>query len=168
MRHCIVQLQGGANPFHSTTWLCISQPMNPLRRCHQTSTRRTRYKTDLCRLLASHHTPNMQSTKEYTPTDGKLTTDSSAFSLKSFDDKSSIASTVKPLSSPKQQAKSAAKSAAKDTKASPKWYNKFSTQPEKPGEESWRDASLPDKERWKQWQKAKDREQARGCVTPIR
>jgi hypothetical protein len=106
----------------------------------------------------------MQSTKEYTPTDGKRTTDSSASSLKSFDDKTSIASTVKPLSSPKQQAKSA----AKDTKASPKWYNKFSTQPEKPGEESWRDASLPDKERWKQWQKAKDREQARGCVTPIR
>lgn len=138
--------------------------MNPFWRCHQSIIRRTRYKTDLCPLLASHHTPNMQSMKEHKPTDDKRTTDSSTSSLISFDDKASHASTVKPLSSPKQTAKSA----AKDTKASPKWYNRFSTQPEKPGEESWRDASLPDKERWKQWQKAKDREQARGCVTPMR
>jgi len=32
-------------------------------------------------------------------------------------------------------------------------------QPEEPGKEKWRDASLSDKERWKEWHKAKDREQ---------
>lgn len=33
---------------------------------------------------------------------------------------------------------------------------------EEPGKESWRDASLSDEKRWKEWQKAKDREQKEG------
>jgi len=45
-----------------------------------------------------------------------------------------------------------------------KWYHKFKSQPEQPGKEKWRDASLPDKERWKEWQKAKDKERQRGYV----
>jgi hypothetical protein len=31
-----------------------------------------------------------------------------------------------------------------------------------PGKERWRDATLSEKERWKDWQKAKDKEQMRG------
>ena len=37
-----------------------------------------------------------------------------------------------------------------------------SSSAEEPGKEKWRDATLSDKERWKEWQKAKDREQSRG------
>ena len=43
-----------------------------------------------------------------------------------------------------------------------KWYYKFSNQAEEPGKEKWRDASLSDKERWKEWHKAKDRERKAG------
>jgi hypothetical protein len=44
------------------------------------------------------------------------------------------------------------------------WRDKFHihSKPEVPGKEKWRDASLSEKERWKGWQKAKDKEQARG------
>jgi len=143
-------------PFFHT----VAVPQPPFWRCYQMITRRRTYKSDLCPQIGFHSTPNMQTFKENTYTSDKLTTNS----LTCLDDKASLASTIKPLSPPKK----GAKSAAKDTKESPKWYNRFSTQPEKPGEETWRDASLPDKERWKQWQKAKDREQARGYVPSIR
>ncbi|CAG5178983.1 uncharacterized protein ALTATR162_LOCUS8974 [Alternaria atra] len=33
-----------------------------------------------------------------------------------------------------------------------------------PGKERWRDATLSEKERWKDWQKAKDKEQMRGST----
>lgn len=33
------------------------------------------------------------------------------------------------------------------------------SKPEKPGKETWRDASLSEEQRWKSWQKAKDKEQ---------
>ena len=36
------------------------------------------------------------------------------------------------------------------------------TPPTVPGKEKWRDATLSEKERWKEWNKAKDREQMRG------
>ncbi|KAL6150968.1 hypothetical protein ACJQWK_10982 [Exserohilum turcicum] len=49
------------------------------------------------------------------------------------------------------------------------WKSKLhmhhSTTPPVPGKEPWRDATLSDKERWKEWQKAKDREQMRGSAT---
>ncbi|KAH9868301.1 hypothetical protein J1614_007373 [Plenodomus biglobosus] len=52
---------------------------------------------------------------------------------------------------------------SKPTKTS--WRDKFYTQKAKvPGKENWRDATLSEKERWKEWQKAKDKEQARGYV----
>lgn len=37
-------------------------------------------------------------------------------------------------------------------------------EPPVPGKEKWRDATLPEKERWKEWHKAKDRERMAGCV----
>ncbi|EUC38815.1 hypothetical protein COCCADRAFT_82206 [Bipolaris zeicola 26-R-13] len=36
--------------------------------------------------------------------------------------------------------------------------------PSEPGKEKWRDATLSEKERWKDWNKAKDREQMRGST----
>lgn len=52
---------------------------------------------------------------------------------------------------------------SKSTKAS--WRDNFSTHEAKgPGKENWRDATLSEKERWKEWQKAKDEEQARGSA----
>ncbi|KAF2856626.1 hypothetical protein T440DRAFT_462872 [Plenodomus tracheiphilus IPT5] len=45
----------------------------------------------------------------------------------------------------------------------PSWRTKLQKRaPEEPGKEKWRDATLSEKERWKDWQKAKDKEQARG------
>jgi hypothetical protein len=50
-----------------------------------------------------------------------------------------------------------------------KWYHKFArSEPERPGHEKWRDASLSDKERWKEWHKAKDREQKAGYIASCR
>ena len=47
------------------------------------------------------------------------------------------------------------------------WRDKLHihSKPEVPGKERWRDATLSEKERWKEWQKAKDREQAAGSTT---
>jgi hypothetical protein len=44
------------------------------------------------------------------------------------------------------------------------WRDKLylHSKPEVPGKEKWRDANLNDEERWKDWNKAKDREQAAG------
>jgi hypothetical protein len=46
------------------------------------------------------------------------------------------------------------------------WRDKLHihSKPEVPGKEKWRDATLNEKERWKEWQKAKDREQAAGST----
>jgi hypothetical protein len=46
-------------------------------------------------------------------------------------------------------------------KAKTSWRDKFhlGSNSEEPGKEKWRDASLSEEERWKGWQKAKDREQ---------
>lgn len=44
----------------------------------------------------------------------------------------------------------------------PDHFGHSTTTPPVPGKEKWRDATLSDKERWKEWQKAKDREQMRG------
>ncbi|USP82728.1 hypothetical protein yc1106_10002 [Curvularia clavata] len=48
------------------------------------------------------------------------------------------------------------------------WLSKLhihhSTSPPVPGKEKWRDATLSDKERWKEWQKAKDKEQMKGST----
>ncbi|EMD89778.1 hypothetical protein COCC4DRAFT_126136 [Bipolaris maydis ATCC 48331] len=54
--------------------------------------------------------------------------------------------------------------------ASPSWRSKLHlrlhrpTPPTVPGKEKWRDATLSDKERWKEWNKAKDREQMKGST----
>ncbi|KAL5372611.1 hypothetical protein DPSP01_013363 [Paraphaeosphaeria sporulosa] len=42
-----------------------------------------------------------------------------------------------------------------------------SRKPEEPGKETWRDASLSDEQRWKEWNKAKDREQKRNVLTAM-
>lgn len=54
-----------------------------------------------------------------------------------------------------------------EKKPSPSWRKILhlpgrSNRCNEPGKEAWRDASLPDKERWKEWQKAKDREMHQG------
>lgn len=51
--------------------------------------------------------------------------------------------------------------------ASSSWRSKIHihhSSPVEPGKEKWRDATLSDKERWKDWQKAKDKEQKRGST----
>jgi hypothetical protein len=76
--------------------------------------------------------------------------DSSSSSIKKIPF-SSIHSPV-PLEQPQTQA---------ETRS---WYSRFVKEPEKPGKEKWRDANLSEEERWKEWHKAKDREQRRGYV----
>jgi hypothetical protein len=53
---------------------------------------------------------------------------------------------------------------ATPTKKDVSWREKLRARraPEQPGKEKWRDASLSEKERWKEWHKAKDREQKSG------
>ncbi|KAF2254972.1 hypothetical protein BU26DRAFT_559614 [Trematosphaeria pertusa] len=55
-------------------------------------------------------------------------------------------------------------------KPTPKWYHKLfkkgqRPETEQPGKEKWRDANLPDEERWKDWKKAQDRAQKAGSTT---
>lgn len=53
--------------------------------------------------------------------------------------------------------------ATKQPKAS--WRDKLhlgSKKPEEAGKESWRDANQSEEQRWKEWNKAKDREQKNG------
>lgn len=53
---------------------------------------------------------------------------------------------------------SSAAPAGKESKHS--WRDKIHrSKSEEPGKEKWRDASLSEEERWKEWQKAKDKEQ---------
>ena len=61
-----------------------------------------------------------------------------------------------------EASKSSRAPSASPSKPKRAWYHKFLKQPEEPGKEKWRDASLSDKERWKEWHKAKDREQRAG------
>ncbi|KAF1841505.1 uncharacterized protein K460DRAFT_369534 [Cucurbitaria berberidis CBS 394.84] len=44
------------------------------------------------------------------------------------------------------------------------WRDKFRPQTEEHGKDRSHDASLSDKDRWKDWQKAKDKEQAKGST----
>ncbi|KAF2823367.1 hypothetical protein CC86DRAFT_372340 [Ophiobolus disseminans] len=54
-------------------------------------------------------------------------------------------------------------------KAKSSWRDKLhlGSKTEEPGKESWRDASLSEEKRWKEWQKAKDREQREGGATGV-
>ncbi|KAF2192259.1 hypothetical protein K469DRAFT_620325, partial [Zopfia rhizophila CBS 207.26] len=52
----------------------------------------------------------------------------------------------------------------KSKEESKPWYSKFSRTPGEPGKEKWRDASLSDKERWKEWHKARDKERQKGST----
>jgi hypothetical protein len=54
--------------------------------------------------------------------------------------------------------------AATTRRAKTTWRDKFhiGSKAEEPGKEKWRDASLSEEKRWKDWQKAKDREQKNG------
>jgi hypothetical protein len=51
-----------------------------------------------------------------------------------------------------------------DEKKRPSWREKLRArnEPPVPGKEKWRDATLSDKERWKEWHKAKDAERKAG------
>jgi hypothetical protein len=53
-----------------------------------------------------------------------------------------------------------------EKKAKTSWRDKssFSSKPKEPGKQTWRDASLSEKELWEQCQKAKDKEQRNGYV----
>jgi hypothetical protein len=53
-----------------------------------------------------------------------------------------------------------------EKKAKTSWRDKssFSSKPKEPGRQTWRDASLSEKELWEQCQKAKDKEQRNGYV----
>ncbi|CAO2657411.1 Nn.00g035370.m01.CDS01 [Neocucurbitaria sp. VM-36] len=44
------------------------------------------------------------------------------------------------------------------------WRDKFRKRNEDRGKERWRDASLSDQDRWKDWQKVKDKEQAKNST----
>lgn len=87
-------------------------------------------------------------------------TDSSSLSTITSSSVDSLKGT-QPSSSPVPAGVSPS-SAKKQAESS--WRDKFRTRAEEPGKERWRDASLSDKERWKEWQKAKDREQAKGST----
>jgi len=52
-------------------------------------------------------------------------------------------------------------SEATSQKANPSWREKLhiGSKTEEPGKETWRDASLSEEKRWKEWQEAKDKEQ---------
>jgi len=59
-----------------------------------------------------------------------------------------------------------------DSIPKPQWYTKLWSRLVKwykpNNKDAWRDASLPDKERWKEWHKAMDHNQAEGYVIPMR
>lgn len=88
-------------------------------------------------------------------------TDSSAISTTTSSSADSLKKDNRPTSSPVPSSSSPT-SATKQAESS--WRDKFRTRAEEPGKERWRDASLSDKERWKEWQKAKDKEQAKGST----
>ncbi|OAL56822.1 hypothetical protein IQ07DRAFT_19367 [Pyrenochaeta sp. DS3sAY3a] len=84
-----------------------------------------------------------------TTTNTTATTTSSANLL----DKISSSSTVTPTPAAKQ--------------AEPSWRDKLRKRSEERGKERWRDASLNDKDRWKDWQKAKDKEQKQNSMAGV-
>ncbi|KAF1913748.1 hypothetical protein BDU57DRAFT_531612 [Ampelomyces quisqualis] len=79
-------------------------------------------------------------------------------------DTSSLKRPVPELSSPSTKTTHTAKE-----KSTSSWRDKlpFSSKPEQTGKEKWRDASLSEDERWKEWQKAKDKEQKNGGATGV-
>jgi hypothetical protein len=70
----------------------------------------------------------------------------------------------KPVSDPSSTTTGAAtEPETKQPKTS--WRDKLhlgSKKPEEAGKEAWRDANLSEEQRWKEWNKAKDREQKNG------
>lgn len=84
---------------------------------------------------------------------------------------SSSSSTAADTSSPFKQepaepSKSSSEATGPSQQAESKWYRKLgsSEAPSTPKREKWRDASLSDKERWKEWNKAKDKEKKAGYL----
>jgi hypothetical protein len=67
-------------------------------------------------------------------------------------------------------ASSATTSTPTEKKVKTSWHDilSFSSKPEEPGKEKWCDASLSEKDRWKEWQKAREKEQRNGYVSAVK